>query len=84
MRAREIIEAVVERVKAELSESEKVLESELTPKEAERVGAVLTRAMTAGWVEGYHAYLEAHDTSEPTIEVDGQTYRWKMASPKEF
>jgi len=84
MRAKEIIEAVLKRVKAELSESEKVLESDLTPKEAEHVGAVLTQAMAAGWVEGYRAYLQAHDTTEPTIEVDGQTYRWKMASPKEF
>jgi len=84
MRAEEIIEVVVERVKAELSKSEKVLESELTPKEAERVGAVLTRAMAAAWVEGYHAYLKAHDTTEPTMEVDGETYRWKMISPKEF
>jgi hypothetical protein len=84
MRAKEIIEAVVERVKAELSKSEKVLESELTPKEAERVGAVLTQAMAAAWVEGYQAYLKAHDTDVPTMEVDGETYRWKMASPKEF
>ena len=84
MRAKEIIEAVVERVKAELSKSEKVLESELTPKQAERVGAVLTQAMTAAWVEGYQAFLKAHDTDEPTMEVDGETYRWKMASPKEF
>ncbi len=51
MRAGEIIEAVAERVKAELSESERVLESELTPKEAERVGAVLTRAMGVGNAE---------------------------------
>ena len=40
--------------------------------------------MAAAWVEGYHAYLKAHDTTEPTMEVDGTTYRWKMASPKEF
>ena len=84
MGAKEIIEAVVERVKVELSKSEKVLENELTPKAAERVGAVLTQTMAAAWVEGYHAYLNAHDTTEPTIEVDGETYRWKMASPKEF
>jgi len=84
MRAKEIIEAVVERVKAELSKSEKVLESALTPKEAEQVGAVLTQAMASGWVEGYRAYLQAHDTTEPTIEVNGETCRWKMASPKEF
>ena len=58
--------------------------SEGQPWESKRVGAVLTRAMAAAWVEGYHAYLKAHDTTEPTMEVDGTTYRWKMASPKEF
>jgi hypothetical protein len=84
MRAEEIIEVVVQRVKAELSKSKKVLEGELTPEQAERVGAALTQATTAAWVAGYQTYLEAHDTATPTIEVEGEVYRWKMASPKEF
>ena len=84
MRAEEIIEVVVERVKAELSKSKKVLESELTPEQAGHVGTALTQAMTAAWVAGYQTYLEAHDTTEPTIVVEGEVYRWKMVSPKEF
>jgi len=84
MRAEEIIEVVIERVKAELSKSKSVLEGELTPERAERVGVVLTQATTAAWVAGYQTYLEAHDTQEPTINVEGEVYRWKMVSPKEF
>jgi hypothetical protein len=84
MRAEEIIEVVIERVKAELHKSRSVLEGELTPEQAERVGVVLTQATTAAWVAGYKTYLEAHDTQEPTIKVDGEMYRWKMVSPKEF
>jgi hypothetical protein len=84
MQAEEIIEVVVQRVKAELSNSKEVLQGKLTPAQAERVGAALTQATTAAWVAGYQAYLEGHDTHEPTIEVEGQVYRWKMASPKEF
>jgi len=84
MRGEEIIKAVVERVKAELNNSKDVLEGELTPEQAERVAAVLTQATSAAWVAGYQAYLEAHDTSQPTIQVEGEVYRWKMVSPKEF
>ena len=84
MRGEEIIRAVVERVKAELNRSSDVLEGELTPQQAERVAAVLTQATSAAWVAGYQAYLEAHDTSQPTIEVEGEVYRWKMVSAKQF
>ena len=42
MYAKEIIEAVVEQVKAELSKSQEVLEGQLTPKHAEQVAALLT------------------------------------------
>src|SRR4030065_2692643 len=55
----------------------------MTPDRAERVAGVLTQATSAAWVAGYQAYLEAHDTSQPTIEVAGEVYRWKMVSPKE-
>jgi hypothetical protein len=84
MRGEEIIRVVIERVKAELEESRKVLEGELTPEQAERVAGVLTQATSAAWVAGYQAYLEAHDTSQATIEREGEVYRWKMVSPKEF
>jgi len=84
MHGEKIIGVVIERVKAELSKSEEVLQGELTPQQAERVAAVLTQATSAAWVAGYQAYLEAHDTREPTIEVEGKVYRWKMASPKTF
>ena len=84
MYAKEIIEAVVEQVKAELSKSQEVLEGQLTPKHAEQVAALLTQATAAAWVAGYRTYLEAHDVAEPTIEVEGEVYRWKMVSEKEF
>ena len=84
MRAEEIIEVVIERVKTELHKSRSVLEGALTPEQAERVGVVLTQATTAAWVAGYKTYLEAHDIQEPTIHVGGEVYRWKMISPKEF
>jgi hypothetical protein len=84
MRGEEIIKVVIERVKAELNKSKEVLEADLTPEQAERVGSVLTQATSAAWVAGFQTYLEAHDTRQPTMEVDGEVYRWKMVSPKEF
>ena len=36
----------------------------MTPEQAECVPGVLTRATSAGWVAGYQAYPEAHDTSQ--------------------
>jgi hypothetical protein len=39
MRGEEIIKVVIERVKAELNKSKEVLEAELTPEQAERVGS---------------------------------------------
>ncbi len=84
MRGEEIIKVVIERVKAELNKSKGVLEAELTPEQAERVGSVLTQATSAAWVAGFQTYLEAHDTRQPTMEVGGTVYRWKMLSSKEF
>ena len=84
MRGEEIIKVVIERIKTELTKSKDVLEAELTPEQAERVGSVLTQATSAAWVTGFQTYLEAHDTQAPTIEVEGTIYRWKMLSSKEF
>jgi hypothetical protein len=84
MRGEEIIRVVVERIKTELSKSKEVLEAELTPEQAERVGSVLSQATSAAWVAGFQTYLEAHDARQPTIEVGGTVYRWKMLSSKEF
>jgi len=84
MRSEEIIKVVIERVKAELNKSKEVLAAELTPEQAERVGSVLTQATSAAWVAGFQTYLEAHDTRQPTMEVEGEVYRWKMVSSKEF
>lgn len=47
MRGEEIIEVVIERIKTELNKSKEVLEAELTPEQAERVGSVLTQATLA-------------------------------------
>jgi hypothetical protein len=84
MRGEEIIQVVVKRIKAELTKSKEVLEAGLTPEQAEHVGRVLTQATSAAWVAGFQTYLEAHDTRQPTIEVGGTVYRWKMLSSKEF
>jgi hypothetical protein len=84
MRGEEIIQVVIERIKTELDKSKEVLEAELTPEQAERVGSVLTQATSAAWVAGFQTYLQAHDTRQPTMEVGGTVYRWKMLSSKEF
>ena len=71
MRAKEIIEVVVERVKAELGKSAGGLESELTPKNTKRVEAVLTQAMAAAWVEGYRTYLRPTTRHDRTDDRGG-------------
>ena len=79
-----IFEVVAGRVKAELSKSAEVFDGELTPEAAQRVVSVLNKAMSAAWVEAFRSYLESHDPKRDTIEMEGEIYRWKMSSPKEF
>jgi hypothetical protein len=84
MSAKEIMAAIVTKVKAVLAEAEGVLDGELTPQRAEEVSRVLRETASAAWVEGFRTWLEGHQTDAPTVEVDGETYRYKLDSEKEF
>lgn len=84
MRTNEIVQSVVEKIKAVLGKAEALLDGELTPKSAEQVSQVLTEATSAGWVEGFRVWLEAHENHDPSLEIEGKLCRFKLDSEKEF
>ena len=57
---------------------------ELTPQLADQVGQGLKHALTAAAQSAYQAFLQFYDPTEPTLEVQGQTVRWKCVSEKTF
>jgi hypothetical protein len=56
----------------------------LTPQLADQVGQGLKQALTAAAQSAYQAFLQSYDLAEPTLEIDGQTLRWKCVSEKTF
>ena len=79
-----IMEAILTKIKAVLSEAEEVLASGVTPEASEAVNRLLGEAMSAGWTEGLQTWLATAETDAETIEVEGKTYRYKLDSEKEF
>jgi len=79
-----IMEVVVTKIKAVLSEAEEVLAGEVTPERAEEVNRLLKKALSAGWTEGLGSWLATAETDAETINVDGVKYRYKLDSEKEF
>lgn len=79
-----IMEAILTKIKAVLSEAEEVLASAVTPEASEEVNRLLGEAMSAGWTEGLQTWLATAETDAETIEVEGKTYRYKLDSEKEF
>jgi hypothetical protein len=79
-----IMEAILTKIKAVLSEAEEVLASAVTPEASEEVNRLLGEAMSAGWTEGLQIWLATAETDAETIEVEGKTYRYKLDSEKEF
>lgn len=79
-----IFEVAMERVKVELRKSAAVFEKELTPDSADEVAKALRRAVSGAWVDAFKSYLASHDPKKDTIEVNGEVYRWKISSAKDF
>ena len=79
-----IMDAILKKIKAVLSESKEVLESDVSPKQAEEVSRLIGKAMSAGWTAGLQSWLATAESDAETIEVDGVTYRYKLDSEKEF
>jgi hypothetical protein len=79
-----IMDAVLEKIKAVLSEAKEVLASDVTPEQAEEVNRLFGEAMSAGWAAGLETWLSTAESEAETIEIDGVMYRYKLASEKEF
>ena len=79
-----IMESVLTKIKTVLSEAEEVLASSVSAETSEEVNQLLGEAMSAGWTEGLQTWLATAETDAETIEVDGETYRYKLESEKEF
>ena len=79
-----IMESVLTKIKMVLSEREELLASAVAPEASEAVNRLLGEAMSAGWTEGLQRWLATAETDAETIEVDGETYRYKLDSEKEF
>jgi hypothetical protein len=79
-----IMDTVLSKIKAVLSEAGEVLASDVTPEQVEEVNRLFGRAMSAGWTAGLEAWLSTAETDAETIELDGVTHRYKLDSEKQF
>ena len=84
MSATSIMDAVVNKIKAVLSEAKEVLASDVTPEKAEEVNQLFGEAMSAGWAAGLETWLSGGESEAETMEIDGVIYRYKLDSEKEF
>jgi hypothetical protein len=58
--------------------------AELTPQVAEQVTQGLQEALAAAGVAALRTFLQACETTRPTVTVDHTLYRWKQVSEKTF
>ena len=56
----------------------------LTPEVAEQMSRALSRALSAGGVAGYSAFLCQYESDTDTIAHEGKTMRLKMVQEKKF
>jgi len=80
-----VIEAATQEFKQNLSQQCQDLDLErLTPDLAERISGNLKQALSAAGVAGFRTFLQGYEEEAPTLERDGDLYRWKKASAKRF
>ena len=80
-----VIEAATQEFKQKLSHQCKDLDLDrLTPELAEQLSRGLKQALSAAGVAGFRTYLQGYEEEAPTLAIDGDLYRWKVASPKRF
>ena len=80
-----VIEAATQEFKQNLSQQCKDLDLErLTPELAERISGNLKQALSAAGVAGFRTFLQGYEEEAPTLEKDGDLYRWKKVSAKRF
>jgi len=78
-----MVRAVMTEIKQKLADFCKDREDgALTPEMAAEVSKGLQEAAMSAAREGYRSFIESYDTNVPTIQIDGKTYRRKLASPK--
>jgi len=80
-----VIEAATEEFKQKLSQQCKELDLErLTPDLAHQISRNLKQALSAAGVAGFRTFLQGYEEEAPTLDLDGDLYRWKRTSPKRF
>ena len=57
---------------------------ELTADLALDFSAALKNAFSEAGRQAYQRFIESYDLQEPILDINGQTFRWKMVSPKVF
>ena len=81
----QIIQIAMDEFKQKMTELGQTWNTDgLTPELADQVGQGLKQALTAAAQTAYQGFLQSYDLAEPTLEVDGQTVRWKCVSEKTF
>jgi len=58
--------------------------SKLTADLALEFSAALKDAFSQAGQKAYQVFIQSYDIQDPTVLLNGQTLRWKMASPKNF
>lgn len=81
----ELIKVAIKEFQQKMTELGENLDSaQLTAQLAQQVSAALKDALTAAGAAALQAFVQSYNPIDPTWEVNGQSLRWKMISPKEF
>jgi len=81
----ELIQVAIREFRQKMAElGENLPPEQLTAQLAQQVSATLKDALTAAGAAALRAFTQSYNPIDPTWEVNGQSLRWKMISPKEF
>ena len=84
MKADFIVNELDGTVNMNISYREGEIGKNLTPQEAETVINMLTQVCSKACLAAFEGWLLKFECLEDTIDVEGETYRFKTVSPKEF
>jgi len=81
----ELIKVAIREFRQKMTElGEKLNTKQLTAQLASQVSAALKDALTSAGAAALRSFVQSYNPTDPVLEVNGQWWRWKMISPKEF
>ena len=81
----ELTKVAIREFRQKMAEFGENLDTErLTAHLVQQISAALKDALTTAGAAALQAFVQSYNLTDPTLEVNGQSLRWKMISSKEF